>query len=138
MKSVIAYTLLFMVYLLGCKKSERTCELNDSNFSGSFKVKSVIYKYSPTDPGTDDFLNWPACRKDDINHFRSDHTVLIEDAGALCFPSGNGTSTWSLSGNTIVMGSQSGTVISFDCNNTVILFPQPVPNETVTLSLIRQ
>ena len=56
----------------------------------------------------------------------------------LCFPGGNSTGAWALSGSTIVMNGQSGTVSFFDCNNTSIIFPQSVPNETITLSLVRQ
>ena len=66
-------------------------------------MKSVVYKYSATDPGADDFLNWDDCKKDDLRHFKVNHTTLNEDAGTLCFPGGNSTGTWSLSGNSIVM-----------------------------------
>lgn len=138
MKPRFVIPVLFFVVFSGCSKPEKICELNESNFVGVFKVKSVIYRYSATDPGTDDFLNWDNCRKDDLWHFKANNTKLQEDAGILCFPGGNSTGTWVLSGNTIVMGGQSGTVTTFDCKNTVILFPQPTPNETITLSLIRQ
>ena len=137
MKNSIAFTVLISLILFGCKK-EKTCELNESNFVGIFKVKSVIYKYSASDPGTDYFLTWDNCKKDDLRHFKENHTYLDEDAGVLCYPGGNSTSTWALSGNTIVTGGQSGTVISFDCKNTVILFPQSTPNETITVSYVRQ
>ena len=139
MKTNIVFTILISLVLFSCKKSsEKICELNESNFVGVFKVKSVIYKYYAGDPGTDDFLTWDNCRKDDLRHIKADHTILHEDAGMLCFPGGNSTGAWALSGSTIVMNGQSGTVSFFDCNNTSIIFPQSVPNETITLSLLRQ
>lgn len=137
MKLNFVFTLLIPFVLSGCKK-EKVCELNDANFAGVFKVRSVVYKNSATDPGTDDFLNWPACRKDDLWHFNQSNTTLQEDAGALCYPGGNSNGHWALSGSTVVLDGQSGTVISFDCKNTVIFFPQTTPNTSITLSLIRQ
>lgn len=137
MKRIIICAVVISLGLVACKK-ERTCELNEANFTGVFKVKSVIYKYSASDPGTDQFLNWDNCKKDDLWHIEASHITFLEDAGILCSPGGNGYGTWSLSGNTIFMHGQSGTVTFFDCRNTEITFPQQVPNETITLTLVRQ
>lgn len=141
MKKQIVITLVSCLFLFSCKKGEaieNTCGLNDTNFAGTFKVKSVIYKYSATDPGTDYFLTWDACKKDDLLYIQSDHQTLHVDAGMRCSPSGGGIGNWTLSGNTIVMDYQAGTMTYFDCKTTIIVSPQPTPNETITTTLERQ
>lgn len=141
MKKHSVIILFGCLFLFSCKKEEITgitCELNDTNFAGIFKVKSVIYKYSATDPGTDYFLTWNACKKDDLIHIQSNHQTVHEDAGIRCSPSGGGVGNWTLSGNTIVMDYQAGTVAYFDCKTTIVIYPQPTPNETITLTLERQ
>lgn len=141
MKKQILILIFSFLFLFSCKKGEiiaNTCELKDTNFAGTFKVKSVIYKYNATDPGTDYFLTWDACKKDDLINIQSNHQTLHVDAGIRCSPSGGETGNWTLSGNTIVMDYQADIVAYFDCKTTIIVAPQPTPNETITTILERQ
>ena len=130
--------LIISVVLFSCKKSEKTCELNEANFVGSFKVTSLIHK-SNTDPGTDYFITqWADCKKDDIMVIQSDHVITYQDAEIACLPGGGSHGSWTLTGNAVNIDGQAGTVIYFDCNSMAITFPQSTTDETLTLSLSRQ
>jgi hypothetical protein len=138
-KNIVTALVISIIVLISCKKNnEKSCNLSESSFIGTFKTKSVIYKSNASDPGYDMFLSWDDCQKDDLMVIYSSHTILYQDAGTLCYPGGNATGTWTLSGNAVVVDGQAGTVTYFDCNNTVISYPQGTTNATITLSLVRQ
>ncbi len=137
MKRILATVISFSIALFSCKKN-KTCELNESNFSGVFKRTSIINKQSASDPGIDYVASWTGCQKDDLLYIKPDGKTVYVDAGVICLPSNDGIGAWSLSGNNIVMDGGAGTVSYFDCKHTTLVFPQPTPGATITVSLERQ
>ena len=114
---------LLATSLFSCKKdnSKKDCTLSEANLVGTYAIGAVKYKATPSSPEMDASSMVDACSLDDLETFKSDHTVIYTDAGVKCDPSGTGTSTWSLSGKTLTAGGgDSGTITSFDCSGFTI------------------
>ena len=137
MKKVILGVIVVAFASVSCKK-DKTCDLNQGNFVGSYKVTSFKYKADATTPEVDEFATWDACEKDDLVIFNSNNTITYQDAGVVCTPDGNGNGIWSLSGSNINVDGQAGTVSSFSCDNTTITLPGSTAGEVTTITLARQ
>lgn len=124
MKKISLYfaAALITTSLFSCKKdnSNKSCALSEANLAGTYKIGAVLYKATPSSPAVDATSMSDACSLDDEETYKSDHTLIYIDAGVKCDPPGDGTSTWSLSGNTLTAGAQSGTITSFDCSEFTI------------------
>src|SRR6185437_4864251 len=116
------FVALIATSLFSCKKdnSNKSCSLSEASLVGTYKIGAVKYKASASSPEVDATSMSDACSLDDLQTYKSDHTLVYVDAGVKCDPPGDGTSTWSLSGNTLTAGTQSGTITSFDCSGFTI------------------
>ena len=113
---------LIATSLFSCKKNNnsKNCSLSEANLAGTYKIGTVIYKATATSPGLDATSMVDACSLDDLQTYKSDHTLIYTDAGVKCDPPGDGTSTWSLSGKTLTAGGDGGTITSFDCSGFTV------------------
>jgi hypothetical protein len=116
------FVALMATSLFSCKKdnSNKECTVSEANLLGTYKIGTAKYKQSASSPEIDATSLIDACKLDDTQTFKSDHTVIYTDAGTKCDPAGDGTSTWSLSGNTLTAGGESSTITSFDCSEFTI------------------
>lgn len=137
------FFLLFLpliVALAACKKDKKEnndCSLSEANLAGSYKVTAAKYKLSSSTPEVDFFSVFPRdeCEKDDVTTFNADHTVTYTDAGTVCSPANNDTGTWSLSGTTLTIDGEAGTLEGFSCagfNATASNVSTPGDKVTVT------
>ncbi len=113
------FVTLIATSLFSCKKddSKKDCLLSEANLVGTYTIGAVKYKATASSPEVDGTSMVDACSLDDTETFTSDHTLIYTDAGEKCGTSGDGTSTWSLSGNTLsAEGGTVGTITSFDCS----------------------
>jgi len=139
MKKLLGMAVVFAVALSSCKKDdEKVCDLNQSNLLGSYKTTSFKYKADASTPEVDEFLTLPACEKDDLYVFNSNYTVNFVDAGTQCTPPGNDASVWALSGNTITIDGEIGTVTSFNCSGMTVTFLGTTAGEVTTITLAKQ
>lgn len=138
MKKIILSAAVLSFAMLSCKKSDKTCDLSQASFVGTYKVTSIKYKADATTPEIDEFLLYDACEKDDLVIFNSNNTITFKDAGTVCTPPGDDTGIWSLSGSTINVDGQTGTVAYFDCTSTAITIAGTAVGESTTISLARQ
>jgi hypothetical protein len=117
------FVVLVATLLFSCKKdnNKKDCSLSEANLAGTYMIGAVKYKASPSSPEVDATSMVDACSLDDLETFKSDHTLIYTDAGVKCDPSDDGTSTWSLNGNTFTAGGNAGTITSFDCTGFTIL-----------------
>lgn len=131
----ITCTLLF----ISCKKDKENCDVNSTSISGSYKQTSSKYKQTPSSAEVDFFATLDACEKDDLLVLNSNGTFNYQDAGTACSPSGSYSSTWSLSGNTITIDGESGTVQSFNCTTLTLYIENIfVPGDRLTTTLVKQ
>jgi hypothetical protein len=116
------FVALLATTLFSCKKdnSNKNCSLSEANLAGTYKIGTVKYKASASSPEVDATSMVDACSLDDLETFKSDHTLVYTDAGVKCDPAGDGTATWSLSGNSLTAGGNVGTVSSFDCTGFTV------------------
>jgi len=63
---------------------------------------------------------YEACDMDDTYTLNANNTYNITDAGTTCSPSNTGTGTWSISGSTFVMDSDTMQVVNYQ-NGTLTL-----------------
>ncbi|MGN6196913.1 MAG: hypothetical protein ACTHOB_18375 [Ginsengibacter sp.] len=117
----------FMVALLAaslfsCKKdnSTKNCSLSEANLAGTYKIGTVKYKASASSQEVDATSMVDACSLDDLETFKSDHTLVYTDAGVKCDPAGDGTAPWALNGSTLTAGGNVGVISSFDCTGFTI------------------
>ena len=137
MKKLILLSLAGTFFLASCKKDEN-CDLNSSSLVGTYRATSITYKASAGSPEIDVYSGLDACEKDDLIIFNDNGSVIFQDAGQVCSPSGNDTGTWSLSGNTILLDGEAGTVSSFDCDTMVLTMTDASTGEISTVRLARQ
>jgi len=123
MKKIFLILAIGAFALTSCKKNKdkKSCTLTEANLVGSYKVASVKYKASASDPEmdyTDQYLE--ACEKDDITTFNANHTYAYTDAGTTCTPAGDATGDWSLSGNTVTSDGDAATLENFSCSGFTV------------------
>jgi len=138
MKKIILASALISFAFLSCKKDDKTCNLSQSSFVGTYKVTAFKYKANTAATEVDEFPTWDACEKDDIVIFNANNTITFTDAGAVCVPDGNDTGVWALTGSTINIDGQAGTVSQFDCNSATLVLTGTAAGELTTISLARQ
>jgi hypothetical protein len=116
------FVALMAATLFSCKKdnSNKNCSLSEASLVGSYKIGSVKYKASASSPEVDATSMVDACSLDDLETFKSDHTLIYTDAGVKCDPAGDGTAAWSLSGNSLTAGGNVGVVSAFDCSGFTV------------------
>lgn len=113
---------LLATSLFSCKKddSNKECTLNEANLVGTYKIGAAKYKLTASSPEIDYMPEIDNCELDDTQTFKSDHTFIYTDAGVKCDGSEDETGTWSLSGNTLNAGGETGTISSFNCSGFTI------------------
>lgn len=121
-KSRILASVLFIAIFASCQKksSEDACSLNTASIAGAYKLTGMVYKQSSTAPGENYLILRDACEQDDLIIFEASGVFHYKDAGGICSPNGSGTSTWSLTGNTITIDGDAGIIEQFDCSQLVV------------------
>lgn len=118
---------LIATSLFSCKKNsdKKDCSLSEANLVGTYKISTAKYKASASTPEIDAIATGmiDACELDDLLNFKADHTVIYTDAGVKCDDPGDFTSTWSLSGTTLIIDGGPNTIASFDCSGFSIKQP---------------
>ena len=122
MKRLFVFTFILGFMFMSCKKDkDKSCELSEQNIQGSYKLTSFKYKASSTTPEID-ALNTilEPCKRDDIVILLPNKTYQYKDAGTQCQPNGDVEGKWSLSGNSLILGSEVANVESFSCSGFTI------------------
>jgi hypothetical protein len=123
---------------VSCKK-DNDCETNATSLALSYKTVSIKYKQTPSSSEIDYFATLDACEKDDVLTLNANGTYSYTDAGTQCSPAGSYTGTWSVSGNTITVDGDNGTIQSFDCNTLVLYIENSfVTGDRLTTTLVKQ
>ena len=113
------FVALIATSLFSCKKdnnNNKDCSLGEANLVGTYKIGTVTYKETASSPEVDASSFAEACNLDDLETYKSDHTFVYTDAGVKCDPADDNTTNWSLSGKTLKVGGDTGTITSFDCS----------------------
>ncbi len=132
MKKLIFSCLAFTFLLTSCDKDDDVCNLSNDSLVGTYSITAA--KFKPVGGGSEiDLLaGSSACEKDDLVVFNDNGSIAYQDAGTVCSPSNSSTGTWSLSGNTITIDGEAGTVSSFDCSRMVVTGSDLTGTLTVT------
>lgn len=112
-----------------------------ASLSGSYKITAYTYKASASSAEQDYFnIAFPdACERDDIIMLNSNGNYAYTDAGVACSPAGDYTGTWSVSGTSINLDGDLGTLESFDCKTLVISNTDVITSgDKVKITLTRQ
>jgi hypothetical protein len=124
---------------VSCKKDKEDCETTAASIAAAYRTVSIKYKASPSSSENDYFATLPACEKDDVLTLNANGTYSYTDAGTVCNPPGSYTGTWSVSGNTITVDGDNGTIQSFDCNTLVLYIENSfVTGDRLTTTLVKQ
>ena len=121
MKIGIVCNFLTVLFFSACKKEEdnNSCTTSVASLSGTYKVVAATYT-APGLPNQDAYAMLDACEKDDLQVLNANGSFTYQDAGTVCNPNGTYTGTWSLSGSTITLDGEVGTIQSFNCDRLVI------------------
>lgn len=116
------FVALMATSLFSCKKdnTNKDCSLSEANLVGTYTIGAVRYKASASSPEIDGTSMVEACSLDNLQTFKSDHSLISTDAGVKCDPSDDDTITWSLSGNTLTADGDNSDITSFDCSGFTI------------------
>lgn len=142
MKKILISSAILLVFA-SCEKSDTTstCSLSSTALVGTYKITALSEKDSPTSPSIDKFSSINACVKDNMQTFTSDGLVTIIDAGIVCSPSSDFLSTWSLSGNYLivldVLGERAGVVSDFSCRSFKLTYSN-IGGKASTYTFTRQ
>ena len=109
--------------------------------AGTYRATAIVYKANAGAPDQD-WLNDPnytdACAKDDQLVLNANGIASFVDAGVKCSPPGDDTSTWSVSGSTIIVDSDPATIQSFNCSTMVITASNIItPGDKITVTYTR-
>jgi hypothetical protein len=96
--------------LFSCKKNDKetTCEKTVAAVAGNYKITSMTMAGVSV---IDQYLD--ACQKDDVYQLKADKTIVYDDAGTQCSPSGDGDGTWDVVNGSITITQSSGNVVEF-------------------------
>jgi hypothetical protein len=120
MKKIFGTAFLALIVLSSCEKDKDDCEKTVATISGTYKITSATYT-APGVPGSVDYYaQLDACEKDDLQILNANGNYTYQDAGTACSPSGSYSGTWSLSGNSITIDGETGTIESFNCDELVL------------------
>jgi len=119
---VLAITVVIGISCKKDKDKSSSCATDVASISGSYKITAYTYKQTPSSPEQDyyDIIFSDPCERDDVLTLNSNGNFAFTDAGVVCSPSGDYSSTWSLSGNTITIDGDPATVESFDCKTLTV------------------
>jgi hypothetical protein len=120
-KTILALSLMSLVFV-SCKKDDKDEPVTPTkeNLTGSYKM--TAFTVSNTS-GSLDFFNsvMEACDRDDVYKLNADMSYGVEDAGTVCSPDNNYTGgTWSITGTTIDLDGETGTVKSWNGKTLVV------------------
>jgi len=140
MKNYLLSGILFFTLMVGCKKNDNNCNLSNEKLVGTYKLTAITYKPSGSSTHQDVYNTFlEPCQRDDLYIFNSNNSFNYVDAGNVCLPPGNDNSTWSLSGNTLIIDTDIFIVASFNCSTMVVTLTDPsAPDEVLTFTFIRQ
>jgi hypothetical protein len=140
MKKLALTLAIGVLTFASCKKdNDDDCQTTAATLAMSYKTVSIKYKQTPSSSEIDYFATLDACEKDDVLTLNANGTYSYTDAGTACTPSGSYTGTWSVSGNTITVDGDNGTIQSFDCNTLVLYIENSfVAGDRLTTTLVKQ
>ena len=138
MKKLVLSALILSGLLVGCKDDDDDCDLNSGNLAGTYQITGLSYKANASATPVDIYATYDACEKDDRVIFNTNGTVTYSDAGVVCVPDGNDMGTWALSGSTLTMDGQAGTVSSFNCSGMTLSIAGATSGELTTVTLVRR
>ncbi|MEO8820799.1 MAG: lipocalin family protein [Ginsengibacter sp.] len=123
--STYFFVALIATSLFSCKKDNttKTCSLSEANLAGTYKIAALKYKASASSPEVDGSSMVDACSLDNLQTFKPDYSLISTDAGVKCDPSDDDSSTWSLSGTTLIVDGDNNDITAFDCAGFTINQP---------------
>ena len=139
MKKLVFFLAIGTLTFVSCKKDKDDCQTTAASLAAAYRTVSIKYKQTPSSSELDYFATLDACEKDDILTLNANGTYSYTDAGSVCAPPGSYTGTWSVSGNTITVDGDNGTIQSFDCS-TLVLYVENnfVAGDRLTTTLVKQ
>lgn len=110
MKNYFFAAIAASALLFSCKKNDKetTCEKTVAAVTGNYKITSMTVAGVSV---MDQFMD--ACQKDDVYQLKADKTIIYDDAGTQCSPSGDGAGTWDVVSGTITITQSSGSGMEF-------------------------
>ncbi|MEO6613587.1 MAG: lipocalin family protein [Chitinophagaceae bacterium] len=139
MKKLLLFSLVAGMGL-SCKKND-SCSTNAGSVAGPYRITAYAYKSSSSATEVDYYnvIFSDPCDRDDIYTFNSNGTYHITDAGTVCSPPNTDDGTWALSGNTMTIDGEPGTIQSFDCHTLVVVIADTqVAGDQLKITLVKQ
>lgn len=120
---IICCSLSISVLFFSCKKKDDTpasCPFTVASIAASYKLTSILYKTSATGANSEIIGSIAICKLDDITILNGNGNLTYQDAGLACSPSSAYVGSWSISGNSITLETETFSFLSFDCTKLAI------------------
>ena len=96
-----------------CKKSNDTPAITKENIAGTYQIMSIIRTF-PDGSQVDMFENGQECNKDNQEKYETNGNWSYIDGGLICDPAQNGSGTWELRSDTLLVNEYPVVISKFD------------------------
>jgi hypothetical protein len=126
MKLKLTIILAGIIILNSCTRdnnTNNTCVLNNSTFSGAYKITSEKVQADSTAPAVENIQNWEECEVDNIFDFSISGSFSINEGPVSCTtPPITTVGNWNLSGDTLALSYSTGSnlnifITNFNCTS---------------------
>lgn len=105
MKKKLSFILLSGIFLYSCTSNNNVpnvCVLNNTSFSGAYKITSEKVQADSSSPAIENLQNWAPCEADNIFDFSNSGSFSISEGLESCTtPPITRVGTWNLRGDTL-------------------------------------
>ena len=113
MKKLFFSLSLLTLLATACKKDKDAPAITMENISGTYKIMSIIRTFSDGSQ-VDMFENGQECNKEDLEKYETNGNWSYIDAGLACDPAPNGSGTWELRSDTLLVNDYAVIISKFD------------------------
>ncbi|GAB4094358.1 lipocalin family protein [Flaviaesturariibacter terrae] len=141
MKYVIYSALVLAMFSCKKKNEDETINTNTptaAQLAGTYKQTSQKFNGVEVFNSSSGFYD--ACQLDDTYTLNTNGTAVYHDAGTVCNPSGDDSSTWSVSGNRFTLDTETLTIVNFNGTTLQLNTTETVNGSTFNtdITLVKQ
>lgn len=147
MRFKLSIFLVSIIVLNACTRennTNNTCELNNTSFSGAYKITSEKVQADSSSPAIENIQNWEECEVDNIFDFSNSGSFSINEGLVSCTnPPITSLGTWNLNNDTLGLIFSSGAnfdilVSNFNCTSFKTVNVDSLSGEIRTTTFQRQ
>ena len=130
--------MLIILISFSCKK-EDACVLNSTTLVGNYRVASLSYKETFSNPIKNLMQYLKPCEEDNFISIKSNGDFIVNDGSDKCSPSQDMTYKWYLDGDTLFINNKPRVIQFFDCRTLIFIAKNVnVQGDELKYTLIRK